>query len=228
MMYHKKVITTKDGSKTFFIEHLNETYHSKIGAVLESKHVYINHGLLPFLNKPKMEVLEFGFGTGLNALLSLDYAQQNKQVINYETFEAFPFLYSEIVSLDYPNSINVSEYYFKLMHSVSWGELHSITPYFNLTKRKERFENFLNTSTFDVVFFDVFCPRVQPELWTPKIFRKLFLSLKEEGVLVTYASNKTAKEALTAAGFYITKFLKPSGKNECILAFKNKHSIKHQ
>ena len=45
---------------------ISETYHSENGAINESQHVFIQNGL-SLIDKKEINILEIGFGTGLNA-----------------------------------------------------------------------------------------------------------------------------------------------------------------
>ena len=96
----RKIITTADGSKTIQIEDWNEQYHSIHGAVQEAYHVFIKHGLSAFKNE-SLSLLEIGFGTGLNALITLDEAEKYQLKIRYEGVEAYPVNIEEVTALNY-------------------------------------------------------------------------------------------------------------------------------
>jgi len=74
----REIKITEDGSKTLFINDLNETYHSHHGALQEAEHVFIKNGLNRIENY-EINILELGFGTGLNTLVTLnEFLRNNK------------------------------------------------------------------------------------------------------------------------------------------------------
>ncbi len=218
------IIHTADGSHTLIQENMQEHYHSTFGAINESKHIFIENGLNYYFKKyPKNNyaILEIGFGTGLNALLTkIELA--NKQInCVYHTHET-TLLNEEIyMSLNYPKILNVDPSLFYLMHQSTWDIPIMIDSLFELTKFLGKFENaFLAKNYYDIVFFDAFSPQIQPELWTENIFQKIYLSMKSNGVLTTYSTKGIVKNALKTNGFHIEKIPGPCGKREILRAFK--------
>ena len=220
----RTVITTSDGSKTIQIEDWNEQYHSIHGAIQESQHVFIKTGLHHFLNRnnPKdLTILEIGFGTGLNAFLTALVSDKQDIKIQYKGVEAYPLLTEELSQLNYASQIAPNKQtLFDALHEVFWGELHPITSFFSLKKRQQFFSDISDKNSFDLIYFDAFGPRVQPELWTVSIFKSMFNALKNKGVLVTYSAKGSVRRALQTAGFVVERLEGPPGKREMLRATK--------
>lgn len=211
---------TDDNSHTLFVPDLNETYHSKHGAIQESMHVFVNAGL-GYFNEKKLTVLEVGFGTGLNAALSCIFAEDNAVLVDYTGVEAFPINNEIAQQLNYTSLIEgLSEKEFLNLHYLRWNEKTKISNYFSLTKLNKSIKDFELDNNFDVVFFDAFGPNVQPEMWDKSIFENLFNSLKENGVLVTYCAKGSVKRTLKEVGFTIENLPGPPGKREMTRAIK--------
>lgn len=217
----RKVITTADGSKTIQILDWDEQYHSKHGAVQEAYHVFIKHGLDLFKNQ-ELSILEIGFGTGLNAFITYIEADKRNLKIYYNGVEKFPVEENELHLLQYASTLDAKEQsaVFDEMHAVAWGALHEIAPTFKLQKRQIDFNDIENSEEFDLVYFDAFGARVQPELWTEEIFGRMFKALKKNGVLVTYAAKGSVRRAMQSVGFTVEKLPGPPGKREMLRAVK--------
>ena len=213
---------TADGSHTLYVEALDETYHSTHGAIQEAVHVFINAGL-NYFNKPKLNVLEIGFGTGLNAFLTLLEDKKSDVEINYTGIEAYP-LEEEIISqLNYVAELNSNDeekQLFEKLHQVEWGSHQKITGNFKLNKTKVELDKFATTEQFDVIYFDAFGPRVQPEMWTETILEKMYNCLVDDGILVTYCAKGSVKRVLKAVGFEVEPLPGPPGKREMTRAVK--------
>ncbi|WP_040250834.1 tRNA (5-methylaminomethyl-2-thiouridine)(34)-methyltransferase MnmD [Psychroserpens mesophilus] len=221
----RKIITTADGSKTIQIEGWNEQYHSVHGAIQEANHVYIEHGLLFFnseLNSEKntLTVLEIGFGTGLNAILSLLISEQQKLQIDYVGVEAYPVSSEELKELNYQEVLQLKNNVFENIHACNWESSHDITKHFTLTKLKKFFSDINDINCYDIIYFDAFGARVQPELWTEDIFKKMYDALRLNGVLVTYSCKGSVKRALKSVGFSIERLNGPPGKRHMLRAIK--------
>ena len=220
----RSIITTSDGSKTIQIEDWDEQYHSINGAIQESKHVFIKTGLHHFVNlynPTAINILEIGFGTGLNAFLTALEAQTQAVQIHFEGVEAYPILAEELLQLNYASLIDPNKQtIFDALHEFSWGELHSVHTHFTLKKRTQFFSDIVDVNTFDIVYFDAFGARVQPELWTVSIFRRMFNAMKVKGVLVTYAAKGSVRRAMQAVGFVVERLEGPPGKREMLRATK--------
>ena len=184
----RKIITTADGSKTIHLPDWDEQYHSKHGAVQEALHVFIESGLHHYHNNnssQEISILEIGFGTGLNAYLTLIESEKLDLRINYVGIEAHPVSEQEIKLLNYPKIIQdkSQDYLFDTLHTVNWESKHQITKRFVISKRKQFFEDIDDLKKYDLIYFDAFGARVQPELWTEIIFKKMFVALKSNGLL---------------------------------------------
>ncbi|NHN24225.1 tRNA (5-methylaminomethyl-2-thiouridine)(34)-methyltransferase MnmD [Flavobacterium jejuense] len=217
----REIITTNDGSSSIFLPEWNESYHSKFGAIQEAKHVFIKNGL-DLIQDKEVSILEIGFGTGLNAFITLIEAKKRKQKINYIGVEAYPVPLEEIELLNYPEQLGVIEEkdLFLKMHQTEWEEIYTISDYFAINKRKQFFDTITDENTFELIYFDAFGFRVQPELWTEKIFQKMFNALNPGGILVTYACRTVIKNAMLAVGFTIEKLPGAPGKREMLRAKK--------
>lgn len=228
----RKIITTSDGSKTIQIEDWNEQYHSIHGALQEANHVFIKHGLLFFLESCHPEfvsgshpvsIIEIGFGTGLNAFLTFLKAEELQQSINYNGIEAYPVKTEEIQQLNYVELISENhKVEFEKIHAVNWEEQHGITPNFKLKKQQKFFKDITAENEFDIVYFDAFGARVQPELWTEDIFKIMYNAMKDNGVLVTYSAKGSVRRAMQAVGFTVERLPGPPGKREMLRAQKKK------
>ena len=217
----REIIQTQDGSTTIHLEEWNESYHSKHGAIQEAKHVFIKNGLSLFKNKT-ISILEIGFGTGLNAFISFLEAQQFDQNIDYVGVEAYPVAPDEILSMNYVDELNAQSQLeiFEKMHKSNWNEKIVLNDRFLLTKRQQFFQDIDDVAQFDLIYFDAFGYRVQPELWSTEIFKKMYDALKENGVLVTYAARGVVKRSMIEVGFRVEKLEGPPGKREMFRAFK--------
>ncbi len=215
----RTIITTADGSKTIHLEAWNEQYHSKHGAVQEAYHVFVDHGLSA-IKKNQISVLEIGFGTGLNALITLLEASSKGLQIDYTGVEKYPVIAAELDQLNYISELKAEEFkeLFQEMHSSSWEEETEITPYFRLCKQQKDFKEIEDVQVYDLIYFDAFGARVQPELWTEEIFQSMFNSLKNNGILVTYAAKGSVRRAMLAVGFQVERLPGPPGKREMLRA----------
>jgi len=217
----RRIIETADGSKTIQIEDWDEQYHSRHGAVQEAYHVFIDHGLRRY-NGRQISILEIGFGTGLNALITLMEAPPLHLDIDYTGVEAFPVAMEEVVQLEYCRALgrNDLEDRFQAMHTAPWGQRLKITEAFFLTKLQMDFMQVAQQGRFDLIYFDAFGARVQPELWTEALFSKMFRAMKTQGVLVTYAAKGSVRRAMQAVGFTVERLPGPPGKREMLRATK--------
>ena len=218
----REIIKTLDGSTTIHLEEWNESYHSKHGAIQEAKHVFIKNGLSLFERNP-VSILEIGFGTGLNAFITFLESEEKQQNINYVGVEAYPIDASEVLAMNYVQELEAESFseVFKKMHESEWNQEVEINSRFSLTKRKQFFDEIDDLEIFDLIYFDAFGYRVQPELWSTEIFQKMYNSLKLNGVLVTYAARGVVKRSMIEVGFTVEKLAGPPGKREMFRAFKN-------
>jgi tRNA U34 5-methylaminomethyl-2-thiouridine-forming methyltransferase MnmC len=218
----REIIQTLDGSTTIQIKEWDECYHSKHGAIQEAKHVFIKNGLSLFENK-KLSILEIGFGTGLNAFITFLEGKKMNQTIDYVGVEAYPIAAEELIAMNYVEELNAATYedVYQKMHQCNWEEKMIFEDGFSLTKRKQLFEHIDDLNRFDLIYFDAFGYRVQPELWSTAIFKKMFDALKINGVLVTYAARGVVKRSMIEVGFKVEKLEGPPGKREMFRARKS-------
>lgn len=240
-------LPTKDGFQTLYSERFDATYHSHNGAFQETKTVFIEAGLQYVLaNRPTspenpLRVLDIGFGTGLNALMSLTYAQslQPAPSIFYTGAEAYPIPIETAQTLNYPQALSTDPSvadFFVQMHQLA-QPLAPEAPKTGLTEQiqlggfrfglwLERFEHIAQTPTehegFGLVYYDAFAPNTQPELWTPEQFAGIYARMRAGGVLVTYCAKGAVKRALKSAGFLVESLPGPVGKREMTRAVKPK------
>ncbi len=221
----REIIKTADGSTTIHLPELDEQYHSKHGAINEAKHVFIKNGFQYILSSrsiEKLDILEIGFGTGLNTFVTFLEAQTNNQAVNYVGVEAYPVAFNEAKLMNYPKALFAEEKasVFDTMHEAEWEQSFAISPDFSITKRKQFFIDIKDENTFDLIYFDAFGARVQPELWTVEIFRKMYNALRANGVLVTYAAKGSVRRAMQEVGFEVERLSGPPGKREMLRASK--------
>lgn len=211
---------TNDGSNTLYNSELNEHYHSTFGAYTESMHIFINNGLLALL-KTDIKILEIGFGTGLNAILSYITASQKKITVNYTGLELYPVSPELVTKLDFEKIINPEHIdAFYQMHSTEWNKKISLNALFSFQKINADLNQFQFTEKFDLIYFDAFGPDIQPDMWSLQNFIKIFNAIEENGILVTYSSKGFVKRNLREAGFVVSRLKGPPGKRHMIQAKK--------
>ena len=221
----RELIDTNDGSKTLLINDLGETYHSKHGALQEAIHVFINNGL-NLINSYEINILELGFGTGLNLLVTIDeyLKNQKNQKINYFGIEKYPIFFVEASELSYselfPNDF-IKDLSLKI-HQLDWEVSNELKPDFHLTKIKKDFFDLKNTSLppIDLVYYDCFGARVQPDLWEIELLEIVADKIKPGGLLTTYSSKGSVRRNLIELGFEVEKKQGPPGKREMMIAWK--------
>lgn len=222
----RRVISTADGSSTVSIPEMNVTYHSTHGAIQESLHVFIQAGLNQTLSRlSAVSILEMGFGTGLNALLTLMEAEAAKKPVRYTAIELYPLEPEQIKMLNYCEQLDRNDLQesFESLHRSAWEKDISITENFTLFKSGTdllKFEIPQHSQQFHLIYFDAFAPAAQPQLWTSNVFEKLYASLSPDGILVTYCSKGDVRRAMQGAGFRVEKLAGPPGKREMVRAWK--------
>jgi tRNA U34 5-methylaminomethyl-2-thiouridine-forming methyltransferase MnmC len=221
----RNLILTKDGSHTVAVPGMNVSYHSVHGAIQESLHVFIGAG---FQNSRRtnpvnpIRIFEMGFGTGLNALLTLIEAEKIQQPVHYTAVELFPLEQTLARSLNYCHQLNRRDLQlvFEQLHECEWEKEITVTNHFTFLKSKINLINFSTFHPFNLIYFDAFAPEAQPELWTREIFEKLYAILAAGGTLVTYCSKGDVRRAMQTAGFTVEKIPGPVGKREIVRARK--------
>lgn len=224
-----EILKTADGSPTLYLPELDETYHSRHGSVQEARHVFIQHGLNFVIEEQKKEesgdstiyLLEVGFGTGLNALLTLQEAIQNPALhIAYTSYETHPIAESIWSQLNYINEPIASESYTALMQA-PWNQNTPLHSSFEILKIDKAIQALEAKEQFDLIYFDAFGPRAQAEMWDVSVFELLHRALKPNGVLVTYCAMGQFKRDLKSLGFVVERLPGPPGKREMTRAIKS-------
>jgi tRNA U34 5-methylaminomethyl-2-thiouridine-forming methyltransferase MnmC len=218
-----KLFETEDGSHSLYSEEFQVSYHSKFGAIQETKHVFIDAGLkYKAVLKKELKVLDIGFGTGLNAFMTLIEAEKKGLQIDYTGVEAFPVDWETAQKLNYPELTGNPEKLdvFHKLHEDNWGETIKYTDTFTGTKLKQKFQDLNFDSQFDIIYFDAFAPGSQPELWEADVMQIMHKALVKGGILVTYCAKGDVKRTLKAIGFEVEKLLGPPGKREMTRAMK--------
>ncbi len=217
-----KIITTADGSHSLFDEALNETYHSIHGAIQESRHVFIKSGLeyvLQINTSDSISILEVGLGTGLNALLTLQFVKELPRQIHYTAVESSPLNEGIWSNLNYSRLLGLVDHYERI-HRAEW-ETEQTWDNFILLKLRQRLQNLeFFLSDFDLVYYDAFAPSKQSELWELSVLTKIGDAIKPGGVLVTYCATGQLKRNLKTIGFTVETLAGPPGKKEMVRATK--------
>lgn len=223
MLQSKPILQlTEDGSHTLCIESMNETYHSYAGALTESIHVFIHKGFEMMKSQKEVSILEVGFGTGLNALLTLEYAKKNYQVVTYHTLEPFPLTLDLISQLQfgYLTEDDTMKEYLRLLHGCEANIQESITPFFHFTRIEKTLQETTLSSVYDVIYFDAFAPKKQPEMWELSVLQKCTNLLRKGGVFITYCANGQFKRNLRSLGFELNNPPGIKGRREITQAIK--------
>lgn len=216
---------TADGSATLFIPEMDEHYHSVKGARTESQHIFVDMGLKA-LTKDRVRVLEVGFGTGLNALLTLQATDELNVAVDYIGIELYPLSWEMVNALNYSDSP-----LFELLHTIPWEQPTIISNKFTLTKVEDDINKLFVeqgidkkeeiNKPFDLIYFDAFAPEKQPEMWSQELFDSLYNALSDGGVLTTYCAKGVVRRMLQAAGFKVERLAgPPGGKREILRATK--------
>ena len=215
-----RIQTTDDGSQTLFVPQMDEHYHSVKGALTESLHIFIRTGL----NESKAtepRVLEVGFGTGLNAFLTLAEAEKGRTV-HFTSLEKYPLPNDIIEKMEYTRFVDSSlALYYKAIHQAPWNTWHQVMPHFHLRKMETDLTSLVIKEKYDVVYFDAFAPEKQPEMWTPEIIGKIYDCLTPNGIFVTYCAKGVVRRMLQSAGFTVERLPgPPGGKREILRGIK--------
>lgn len=223
-MKKKELIITEDGSHSYFVPEVGESYHSSHGAVQESMHVFIESGLKK-LDKKEIHVFEMGFGSGLNALLTWAYTLNSKIKIRYETIELFPISTEEAALINYPEFLDIRKDDFLSLHECDWEKTKDLSSGFSLLKKRIDLLSYIGDGLpdkkFDLVYFDAFSPEAQPELWKSPIFNFLFSAMAPGGILTSYSVRGDFRRSLQSAGFRVEKIPGPPGKRHITRAYRD-------
>lgn len=228
-----EVEETGDGWATLYLPEQNEHYHSTFGAFEEARWIYIDRGfgamqtVLP--PAAPLRILEMGFGTGLNAVLTVRAAARAKRQVLYTGVEAYPLSAVTVDALGYAARLGDEAGHYEALHNLPWSAwcpqlpFEAVSPYFQARKVKGLFQDIdWPDRIFDLVYYDAFSPRVQPELWTEDVAERLYRALAPGGRLITYCAQGKWKKNLKAVGFRLTMLPGPGGKREITSAEKEK------
>lgn len=216
-----KLIDTGDGAHSLYNEELDEHYHSVHGAVNEALHVFIKHGWKA-TDKKFLNVFEMGFGTGLNFLVTFFENKISKRKLDYYSLEKYPLKDSIWRKINHLEILNKPEFQstFDFIHECKWNELVKIDEHSSLNKLHGDIHDIILPVQFDLVYYDAFGPRVQPDLWTERLFKKLYQNMSDNGVLVTYCAKGQVRRNLEAVGFMVERLPGPPNKREMLRAIK--------
>lgn len=220
-MVGNKIFLTEDGSHSLFSEKHGVSYHSKYGAIQETEHVFINAAFRHQLPSSSLSILDIGFGTGLNAFMTLLEAKKENIQVNYTAIEAFPVSLENASNFNFHEILHQPAEEFLQLHQVDWENAHRISDNFIFEKKQMRFEELNFQNQFDIIYFDAFAPNAQPELWEENILQKMFDALKTGSVLTTYCAKGVVKRTFKKVGFTIEAIPGPPGKREMTRALKN-------
>ena len=215
-----KIITTNDGSHSIFNSNIKECYHSKHGAIVEAEHVFIKNGFSA-IKKDNLFILEIGFGTGLNTLLTYQKAEQRSINVKYHCIELYPVKQKHYIQLNFGELIGISKEILLEIHESKWEEEYRLSPFFKLKKQLISLQEYDTSIKFDIIYFDAFSPNKQPELWSKNIFKKMYYLLKNNGILVTYCAKGEVKRIMKEIGFEIDVLDGPPGKRQMTRGRKN-------
>ena len=216
-----KLFQTADGSNSLMSEQFGVSYHSKHGAVQETQHVFID-AAFNHISQTNIKILEIGFGTGLNALMTLQTNRLAKKQVEYIAVEAYPISMETAESLNYHTILkdNTLEAVLKTMHQLDTNVPTEIESSFNFEKRIMLFEDIDESNQYDIIYFDAFAPNAQPELWDIELLSKMYRALRKGGILTTYCAKGQVKRNLKSLGFTIESIPGPPGKREMTRAKK--------
>jgi tRNA U34 5-methylaminomethyl-2-thiouridine-forming methyltransferase MnmC len=220
-----EIVKTADGSNTIYNPQIGENYHSKFGALQESRHVFIKSGLVYFLETRNyttaVSILEVGFGTGLNFLLSADLCSEKKIDLDYTGIEAYPLSLDMIAQTNY-NEYTLAQTWSKFIehYKAALSTQVILNKHVNLHIANTPLINFSSAKRYDIVYFDAFGCASQPEMWEDHIIAHTVQFLKPGGAFVTYAITGNLKRALKTLGFKVEKLAGAPGKREMLRALK--------
>jgi tRNA U34 5-methylaminomethyl-2-thiouridine-forming methyltransferase MnmC len=214
------ITTSEDGSSSLYSDEYGEHYHSVHGALAESRHIFINAGLY-CIEKNAISILELGFGSGLNALLSLEYAMPRPSLkINYTGIEKHPIGPEIIEQLNYAELLRMSPALFRKLHNSPNGAQTQISTNFFMRRLKQDIRSMQLNECYDLIYFDAFSPEKQADLWTESVFSKIYSFCNPKARLLTYSAKGTVKQALRKAGFQVKRLPGPQGKRHILLAIR--------
>ena len=210
---------TGDGSHSVELPGRGITYHSRHGAIQESRHIFLQLGYRVVRSDGPVRILELGFGTGLNAFLTF----LEGMPVRYHALEPDPLPLELVTALNYPGLLGRGDLFLAL-HEAPWGEWAPLGPLGHLKKTKMSILDFEAEQGYDLIYYDAFAPDFQPELWTPALLKRLYSMLRPGGIWVSYCSKGEVRRGLAGAGFSVEKLPGPPGKREVLRAVRPLHS----
>jgi len=221
-MSEDKIYITEDGSHSIHSGKFDVGYHSKHGAIKEAHHVFIDAALrFKAVVQKDIRILEIGFGTGLNAFVTLLESVKRNLQISYTAIEAYPVSMDQVNTLNYAEQLNpLFQDAFLQMHQCEWEMPVVIQDQFTLDKRLMKFEDIDDQEQFDIIYFDAFAPNAQPELWSEEIMQCMYKALKKDGILTTYCAKGIVKRTMKKVGFTVEALPGPPYKREMTRASK--------
>lgn len=160
--------------------------------------------------------MEVGFGTGLNAYLTWQTAANLALHVEYIALEPQPLERGFADRLNYSRADNLD---FKRLHAAPWESKMDLTSHFSITKIKSTIQSVeLQPGVLDLVYYDAFAPKSQPEMWDLEVFKKIKSAMAVPSVFVTYCAKGQVKRDLKTAGFIVESVPGPPGKREMVRA----------
>lgn len=221
---HLQIVTTADGSNTIYNALVGENYHSRHGALQESRHVFVHSGLEYFLehsgtNNNNVSILEVGFGTGLNFLLTADICTQQQINLIYTGIEAYPLTDEMIGQTGYDQYVPAPIWQSLLQnYRASLKSPAQLNNHVQLHVAVTTLKDFASPIKYDVIYFDAFAAVHQPEMWSEEAIIHTLKFLKPGGVFVTYAITGNLKRTIKALGLKVEKAPGAPGKREMLRA----------
>ena len=216
----RELIITADGSHTLYVPEMDEHYHSINGAVQESLLIFIKYGFDTCTANP-LNILEIGFGAGLNAFLTAMKSLEGNRRVHYTTVEKYPLPENITDSMNYHTYAGKgTREMFRLIHSSPWNSDVRICNNFTIRKIESDITICIPEGTYDLIYFDAFGPDKQPEMWSEDVFKRIAALTRENGIFVTYSAKGQVKRNLRGCGFNVSLLPGPPGKRQIIRADK--------
>lgn len=221
---HLQIVTTADGSNTIHNALVGENYHSHHGALQESRHVFLYSGLEYFLehsgtDNGEVSILEVGFGTGLNFLLTANACTQQQINLTYTGIEAYPLTNEMLSQTGYNQYVPVPIWQSLLgNYQASLTSPVQLNSHVQLQIAATTLKDFTSAMKYDVIYFDAFAVLYQPEMWSEEAITHTLKFLKPGGVFVTYAITGNLKRTIKALGLKVEKAPGAPGKREMLRA----------
>jgi tRNA U34 5-methylaminomethyl-2-thiouridine-forming methyltransferase MnmC len=218
-MIDGSIIETADGSSSIYATKFNASYHSLHGALQESRHVFIQQGLDLFTASHKIDLLEIGFGSGLNALLAWNWAIEHSVQISYTGIEAYPLDPEMLQTFSFGDAGSSNQ--FMQLHQTEWEVTNHVSPLFSIHKKKLKWPHFELEQQYDLLFYDAFAPTCQPELWEKEALAHCVNSMRSGGIWVSYCAKGEVRRTLNSQGCDVERLPGPPFKRHMLRARKH-------